>query len=90
MKRIGYTYFVRDVSFASIELVFGLLLITFGMVYGGFHWVTSVMNDIYAPSGVVMLPALTVILGMQLLLSAINYDIQNVPKWPLQMLQGDE
>ena len=89
IKRIAYNYFIRDVSFATLEMIFGLLFMVFGLTYGGINWIAFIAADTYAPGGVVMLSALTIILGMQLLLSAINYDIQSVPKWPLQMLQDD-
>lgn len=88
-KRIAYNYFIRDVSFASLEMVFGFLFLLFGISYGGLNWIQYFSSNTYAPGGVVMLSALTVIVGLQLSLSAINYDIQNVPKWPLQLLQDD-
>lgn len=55
----------------------------------GLNWLEYISTNTYAPGGVVMLSALTIIVGMQLVLSAINFDIQNVPKWPLQILQDD-
>lgn len=88
-KRVVYSYFVRDISIASLELVFGLMFLLFGLVYGGINWIASVASNVLAPGGVVMLSALTVIVGIQFLLSAINYDIQNVPRLPLQLLQDD-
>ena len=33
-----------------------------------------------APTGTVVIPTLLIILGFQLLLSAVNYDITNYPK----------
>jgi dolichol-phosphate mannosyltransferase len=35
-------------------------------------------------SGAVMLAALPVLVGVQLLLGALNFDVQNVPREPLQ------
>lgn len=89
MKRIAYSYFIRDVSFASLELLLGCCFLIFGLAYGGLNWLEYISTNTYAPGGVVMLSALTIIVGMQLVLSAINFDIQNVPKWPLQILQDD-
>lgn len=37
-----------------------------------------------------MLAALPVLVGIQMLLSAFNFDIQNVPRTPLQRLLRDE
>jgi dolichol-phosphate mannosyltransferase len=88
-KRIAYNYFIRDISFATLELIFGTIFLAFGSIYGGLNWIQHISTDTYAPGGVVMLAAITVIIGLQLMLSAINYDIQNVPKMPLQLLQDD-
>lgn len=83
-KRIAYNYFLRDMNIASFELVLGVAFLVFGIVYGGIHWANSLAHATYAPGGVIMLAALSVMLGTQLLLSAINYDVQNVPSIPLQ------
>lgn len=74
-KRIFYDYFLRDFSLASLSLVFGLVLILFGTVFGSYHWYTAVLNHTTASSGTVMLSALPIIVGTQLFLSFINYDI---------------
>jgi hypothetical protein len=37
-----------------------------------------------ATSGVVMIAALPVLIGFQLLLGALSFDVQNVPREPLQ------
>ena len=83
-KRIFYNYFLRDFNVASIELIFGILLFAFGTIKGVIHWADSVSSGFPATSGTVMLAALPVILGFQLLLSALNFDIQHIPKQPLQ------
>ena len=74
-------YFVRDFSAASLELVFGVLLILFGVGYG-LHYV-SVPHDRPASAGVVMAAALPIILGAQLLMQAVNFDVLNVPSRPI-------
>ena len=75
-KRILYSYFIRNFSLASVELVLGLLLTLFGTVYGLANWGTEVP----ATAGTVMIAALPIILGFQLLLAFLNYDIQSVPR----------
>ncbi|AOU96447.1 glycosyl transferase [Achromobacter ruhlandii] len=37
LKRIFYNYYLRGFSIASLELPLGILLFTFGVVYGGMH-----------------------------------------------------
>ena len=40
-KRIFYNYFLRNFSFASIELIFGSALLMFGAVFGAVKWAES-------------------------------------------------
>jgi glycosyltransferase involved in cell wall biosynthesis len=79
-KRIFYNYFLRDFNVASAELIFGSLFFVFGFIIGSYYWSESIRTGISATSGTVMLAALPVILGTQLLLSALSFDIQNLPK----------
>ena len=78
-KRIFYSYFLRDFNIASVELILGLNLFLGGFTYGAIHWHESYISNVATSSGVIMLAALPVILGFQLLLSALNYDINNTP-----------
>ncbi len=89
-KRIFYNYFLRDFSIASLELVTGLVLFLFGIIFGTYSWISSYEQGIAASSGTVMLAALPVIIGLQLLLSAMNYDIENTPVTALHPLLDDE
>ena len=79
MKRILYNYFLRDFSLASIELLFGLSFLIFGIIYGGYYWYHANQEQINAPTGTVVLSAMTTLLGMQLLLGFLAYDIRSVP-----------
>ncbi len=83
-KRIGYNYFLRDFSVASLELLLSLPLLLFGLWQGVSGWLHSMQTGQLASSGTVMLAALPIILGTQLLLSFLNYDFQNSPRMPLQ------
>ena len=82
-KRIFYTYFIRDFNVGTIELLFGNILLFFGIIFGGIKWFSSVKEQIETPTGTVMIAVLPIILGFQLLLSFINYDINNAPTKPL-------
>jgi glycosyltransferase involved in cell wall biosynthesis len=84
MRRIFYNYFLRGFSLASVELVLGLALMAFGFTIGSYHWIVGTFRDVLASSGTVMLAALPLILGMQLLLAFLSYDIQNQPRTPCQ------
>jgi hypothetical protein len=82
-KRIFYNYFLRDMTVASLELVFGLGMLLFGLIYGGIHWVEAVSNGVATPLGTIMLAALPTLLGLQLLLAFIGYDVAAVPRRPI-------
>jgi len=83
-KRIFYNYLLRDFNVGSIELFFGMILFVVGVAFGIYQWDESMKTLIVRSSGTVMISALLVILGFQLLLSALNYDVQNVPNEPIQ------
>lgn len=82
-KRIFYNYFLRDLSAASLQLVMGLLLCTAGTAYGLAQWYASSQTGITTPAGTVMLAALPIMLGIQLLLAFLSFDTQAVPKMPI-------
>lgn len=78
-KRIFYSYFLRDFSIASLELVGGIGLLGFGVIFGVNHWMHVTETGVAAPTGTVMLAALTVLLGFQLLLSFLSFDMSSEP-----------
>jgi dolichol-phosphate mannosyltransferase len=82
-KRIFYSYFLRDFSAASVELVLGLVLITFGFFFGAHEWIQSLNTGVPSTAGSVMIAALSLIFGMQLILAFLSYDIASTPKVPL-------
>jgi len=82
VKRISIQYFLRDFSLASIEFALGMLTFLFGTAFGLTAWVQSINSQEPATAGTVMVAALPVIVGIQLILNAVNYDIQNVPRQP--------
>jgi glycosyltransferase involved in cell wall biosynthesis len=86
-KRIFYNYFLRDLSLASIQLVLGLLLTFFGVVFGGYQWLISADVGIPASAGTVMVAAMPLLIGLQLILSFIGYDIASVPRRPIHRLK---
>ena len=82
-KRIFYNYYLRGLSLASIELPIGVLLLLFGIVYGGIHWWSSARQAVETPVGTVMVTALSMLVGLQLLLAFLGYDIAAVPNRPI-------
>lgn len=88
VRRIVYSYFVRGFSLASLELLLGIAMTTFGVVFGSLAWCDSVQTAQPATPGTVMLSALPIILGMQLLLSWLNFDVAAEPRIALNRLFG--
>lgn len=86
-KRIFYNYYLRDMSLASIELPFGMLLFSSGCIFGTYHWIHSLHKGVSTPAGTVMLAALPTLMGSQLILAFLSYDIANVPRRPLHKLR---
>ncbi len=82
-KRVFYNYFIRDFGVASVELVLGKLLLFFGIVFGIYSWCESARTGVPATAGTVILAALPVILGSQMLMAFLNFDTRNVPSKPL-------
>jgi dolichol-phosphate mannosyltransferase len=80
-RRVIGQYFVRDLNIASVETLLGAPLVLFGVSYG-LSWMHQPRSG-PAPAGVVMLAALPVIIGVQFLLQAVNYDVQNAPSKPI-------
>lgn len=83
-KRLLYNYYLRDVSIASLELIVGLMMLFVGLLVGGLSWIQSVQSGQLASTGTVMIPSLLIMLGVQLVLAFLAYDIANVPRYPLQ------
>lgn len=83
-KHIGYNYYLRDLSLASIQLPLGLLLLLFGVGFGGYQWLESARADLPTSAGTVMLAAMPLLVGIQLVLAFIGYDIASVPRRPIQ------
>lgn len=79
-KRIFYNYCLRDMSIASFELISGIALFMFGIVFGGIHWVYGIAHNITTPVGIIIIAALCIIIGFQLLLAFLNFDVANVPR----------
>ena len=83
ISRIIYTYFLRDFHVASIEWLLGPIMFLFGFIFGISNWIENSQAGTEATAGTVMLSALTFIIGLQLILSAINFDINNQPSTPI-------
>ncbi len=80
LKRILLKYFLYDFNIASVYFLVGMPLFLLGSIYGGLSFIKYASQHLEAPTGTVVIPTLLIMLGFQLLLSAITYDIGNYPK----------
>jgi len=88
-KRIAYNYFLRGFSVASLNLLFGVLLGGFGTVFGSYHWIVAAQSGSAATAGTVMVAALPILVGLQLVLSFLATDISNTPREPMHPRLAD-
>ena len=80
LRRILLKYFLFDFSMTSVYLLTGIPLLLFGLIFGITKWIQYASLGIAAPTGTVMLPTLSVILAIQILLSAIEIDLNSTPR----------
>jgi glycosyltransferase involved in cell wall biosynthesis len=83
-KRLFYKYYLREWSVASFELPVGIGLTIFGAWFGVARYFEASGAGQATTAGQVTLSALALILGVQLLLSFLAYDVQSEPRVPRQ------
>ena len=82
LRRILLRYYLFDFSMVSVYLLTGIPLLLFGLIFGSVKWIQYLKLGVPAPTGTVILPTLALILGIQILLSAIEIDMNAAPKAP--------
>ena len=80
LKRIFYNYFLREFSLATLNLVFGVTLLLFGIVYGLTKWLNSMSSGIPTNTGALIIVSMSILSGLQMLLSFVSYDMSHEPK----------
>jgi apolipoprotein N-acyltransferase len=80
-------YYLRDFGLGSVNLFAGVALLGFGAAIGTFAWVRSAQEGVPATAGTVMIAVLPLMLGFQLLLSFVSFDVANEPTIPLQAIE---
>lgn len=83
LRRLWFKYYLYDFSMMSVYILLGVPLILFGLVFGTVKWIKYAELGVPAPTGTVILPTLSLILGIQISLSAIEIDMNSVPRQPL-------
>jgi len=83
LRRLILKNLIYDFSMASIYILAGLPLLLFGLGFGISKWAQYSALKLPAPTGTVMLPTLSVILGIQFLVAAIEIDLRSTPREPI-------
>lgn len=78
--RLLYRYFIRDFSLASLELVFGSALFLFGVLFGSGAWMWGLASGELMSTGTIMVAVVPLLIGFQLLLAFLNFDIVTMPR----------
>ena len=77
LKRIFYTYYLRDFSITSIELPAGIILAAYSVFSSIVEWNQATRTSFPTPTGTLLLISISILASIQLLLNCLNHDIQN-------------
>lgn len=80
LRRVLLQYVLFDVNLASMYILLGFASTTFGVGFLMFEWIQSALTNIPRTTGTVMLGVLPFLMGFQLLLNALLYDVQFAPR----------
>jgi glycosyltransferase involved in cell wall biosynthesis len=85
IRRLIWRYIVFDFTAVSVFLLVGVPTFAWGVWKGMKAWYQMLETGKETTAGTVMLAAMPIILGFQLILQAIVIDVGNVPKVPLSL-----
>ena len=75
-KRILWQYIIADMNVGSLLLVVGLVLTSISVFFGTEWWLQALHSGIPRTPGTVVLAFAPLMMGFQLLLNALLYDVQ--------------
>jgi dolichol-phosphate mannosyltransferase len=78
-KRILLKYFIYDFNMASVYILIGLPVFIISIILGIAEWMDSVASGVSKSAGTIMMVALPIIVSFQMLIQAIQIDINSVP-----------
>ncbi|GAC1658300.1 MAG: hypothetical protein NVS4B13_01010 [Candidatus Elarobacter sp.] len=76
LRRLLIQYLVVEINVGSLCGLIGLPLLLFAIVFGGHEWSISLSAHIPRPTGTIVLALLLFMIGFQLSLQALLYDVQ--------------
>jgi glycosyltransferase involved in cell wall biosynthesis len=77
VRRVVWQYVICDMNVGSLFLIVGSVLFLSGACLGGYWWEEALRSGIARTPGTVTLALLPLIMGFQLLLNAVLYDVQS-------------
>lgn len=84
LRRVWLRKILYSLTMEAILGIFGAILIMAGAIFGIGKFIDyAIIKNVPAPAGTVMVAALPIFLGFQMLMNAIILDIQSVPSVPL-------
>jgi len=75
LRRIWLRYFIYDFNIGSLYILFGIPLFLFGALFGVLKWIHYDHLQMATPTGTIMIAVLSLVLGFQMILAAVQYDI---------------
>ena len=78
-QRLTFTYFIMKISFNSVGLLLGLILVLTGLIMGIYNSIYFGSIGEFTPNGIIMIVALNLLIGIFLLCYFIIEDTKNVP-----------
>ncbi len=76
LRRIVINYLVVEINVGSLCGIIGLPLLLFAIVFGGYEWWISSATNVQRTPGTVVLALMLFMIGFQLSLQAMLYDVQ--------------
>lgn len=89
-RRFFWRYMIRDFNAVTVCVLAGVPALSFGVLFGGYHWWRSLATGVPATAGTTLLAALPVLLGFQCLLTALVLDILQEPAGPPEGSTGGD
>ncbi len=78
-RRFWRKHLLTDFSPIGALTLTGIALVTFGFVFGAYHWWLSLVSGQVATTGTVMLAVLPLILGIQLVVQSFSLSVLSSP-----------
>jgi len=76
LRRLLVNYLISEINVGSLCALVGLPMLLIAVIFGGAEWAKSAATGIPRPTGTIILALLLFMIGFQLTLAAVIYDVQ--------------